>query len=459
VAVNTLGAVEIWSNWTGDQRCAPAAFVRPGSEAELVEVVRAAVARGAGVRAVGSGHSFSDAACTDGTMVDLTRMQRVLASNVAEGECDEGASRLAGETPYPGRVTVEPGITLQRLGAELAARGLALHNQGDIDAQTLGGATATATHGTGVRYRNLSAGIAALRLVTAAGDVLELSPERDPDAFLAARVSVGALGVVSAITLRCVPRFTLHRHDAPLPLAETLDRLDEHVDGNDHFEFWVFPYTRTALTRTCRRSAEEPSPSPAWRRRLQEDVLENRLLELVCRTGRAVPRAVPRLNRLASAAMSASEVEDHSHNVFPTQRRVRFNEMEYAIPREHAREAVERSLDAIERRRLPIAFPLEVRFAAGDDALLSTAHERETCYIAAHQYRGMEFETCFRAVEAIMDDYGGRPHWGKRHYQTAATLAERYPEWERFQAVRARLDPVGVFTNDYVRRVLGPARG
>jgi FAD-linked oxidoreductase len=440
VAVNTLGVVETWSNWTGDQRCAPTAIVRPGSEDELAAAVRAAAERGS-VRAVGSGHSFTDAACTDGTMVDLAHRQRVLDAE-----------------PATGLVTVEAGITLHRLGAELAARGLALHNQGDIDAQTLAGATATATHGTGVRYRNLSAGIAALRLVTAAGDVLELSPERDPDAFLAARVSVGALGVVSAITLRCVPRFTLHRHDAPRPLAETLDRLDEHVDANDHFEFWVFPYTRTALTRTCRRSGEPPSPRPAWRRRLQEDVLENRLLELVCRTGRAVPRAVPRLNQLVSSAMSASEVEDHSHNVFATQRRVRFNEMEYAIPREHAREAVERALDAIERPRLPIAFPLEIRFAAGDDALLSTTHGRETCYVAAHQYRGMEFETCFRAIEAIMDDYGGRPHWGKRHYQTAATLADRYPGWARFQAVRARLDPGGVFTNDYVRRVLGPVR-
>jgi L-gulono-1,4-lactone dehydrogenase len=427
-----------WSNWTGDQRCAPAVVVRPGSEAELAAAVRAAAERGE-VRAVGSGHSFTDAACTSGTMVDLAGMQRVLDA--------EGATGL---------VTVESGITLRRLGEDLAARGLALHNQGDIDAQTLAGATATATHGTGVRYRNLSAGIAALRLVTAAGDVLELSPERDPEAFLAARVGVGALGVVSAITLRCVPRFTLHRRDAPRPLGETLDRLDEHVDGNDHFEFWVFPYTRTALTRTCRRSAELPSPPPVWRRRLQEDVIENLLLELVCRAGRALPRAVPRLNGLVTSAMSASEVEDYSHNVFATQRRVRFNELEYGIPREHAREAVERALDAIERRRLPIAFPLEVRFAAGDDALLSTAHARETCYIAVHQYRGMEFETCFRAIEAIMDGYGGRPHWGKRHYQTAATLAERYPGWARFQAVRARLDPGGAFTNDYVRRVLGP---
>jgi L-gulonolactone oxidase len=431
-----------WANWTGDQRCAPAAIVRPANEAELAAAVRAAAAHGGGVRAVGSGHSFSDVALTGGTMVDLARMRRVLHAD-----------------PATGLVTVEGGITLRRLGGELAARGLALHNQGDIDAQTLAGATATATHGTGVRHRNLSAGIAALRLVSADGEALELSPDRDPDAFLAARAGVGALGVVSAITLGCVPRFTLHRHDAPRPLAATLDRLDEHLDGNDHFEFWVFPYTRTALTRTCHRSAEDPTATPAWRRRLQEDVIENRVLDLICRAGRAVPRAVPRLNRLVAAAMRASEVEDYSHNVFATQRRVRFNEMEYAIPREHAREAVERSLDAIERRRLPIAFPLEVRFAAGDDALLSTAHGRETCYVAVHQYRGMEFETCFRAIEAIMDAFDGRPHWGKRHYQTAATLAPRYPAWDRFQAVRARLDPDGMFTNDYTRRVLGPVGG
>jgi FAD/FMN-containing dehydrogenase len=375
-----------WVNWTGDQRCAPAAIVRPASEAELVAAVRDAVVRGHGVRAAGSGHSFTDIACTDGVLVDIGRMQRVL-----EHDGD--------------RVTVEAGITLRRLGRELAARGLALENQGDIDAQTLAGATATGTHGTGVRFRNLSAGVAGLRLVTASG--------------------------------------------------ETLDRLDEIVDGSDHFEFWVFPYTRVALTRTCRRSTEDPSPSPAWRRRLQEDAIENGLLDLICRAGRAAPRGVPRLNRLVTAAMSANEVEDHSHRVYATRRRVRFNEMEYAISRAHAREAVERALAAIERRRLPVGFPLEVRFAAADDALLSTAHERESCYVAVHQYRGMEFESAFRAVEEVMDSYGGRPHWGKRHYQTAATLAPRYAGWDRFAAVRARLDPGGTFANAYVRRCLG----
>jgi FAD-linked oxidoreductase len=431
----------LWTNWAGDQRCAPLAIERPASETELVETVARAAERGDRVRAVGSGHSFTDCACTDGVIVDLGRMRRVLAAD-----------------PDSGLATVEAGITLRRLGAELAARGLAFENQGDIDAQTLGGATATATHGTGVRFRNLSARIASLRIVTAAGALLELSPDTDLDAYLAARVSIGALGVVSQMTLRCVPLFTLHRTDEPRPLTETLERLDEWVDGSDHFEFWVFPYTRTALTRICRRSHEPPTPPPAWRRYLQEDVIENRLLELICRAGRLAPRAVPRLNRAIAGALTGSEVADRAYKVFATERKVRFTEMEYAIPREHAREAVERVLEVIERRSLPVGFPLEVRFAAGDEAFLSTAHERETCYVAVHQYHGMEFESCFRAVEAIMDELAGRPHWGKRHYQSAATLSARYPEWDRFQAVRARLDPGGAFTNDYTRRVLGALR-
>jgi L-gulono-1,4-lactone dehydrogenase len=434
----SVGGMARWTNWAGEQRCAPLAIERPASEAELIAVVSRAAERGQRARAVGSGHSFTDCACTDGVMVDLERMQRVLAADRDTG-----------------LVTVEGGIKLHRLGAELAARGLSLENQGDIDAQSLAGATATATHGTGLRFQNLSARIEALRLVTSAGEVLELSPDTDLDAYLAARVSVGALGVVSQVTLRCVPLFTLHRRDEPRPLAETLDRLDEHVEGADHFEFWVFPYTRTALTRTCRRSHEVPAPPAAWRRRLQEDVIENRLLGLICRAGRFAPRAVPRLNRAIAGALSASEVADHAYKVFATERKVRFTEMEYGIPREHAREAVERVLEVIERRALPVGFPLEVRFAAGDEAFLSTAHERETSYLAVHQYHGMEFESCFRAVEAIMDDLDGRPHWGKRHYQSAATLSARYPEWERFQAVRARLDPGGVFANDYTRRTLG----
>ncbi|HEY2443324.1 MAG TPA: D-arabinono-1,4-lactone oxidase [Streptosporangiaceae bacterium] len=432
---------EVWANWAGSQRCAPAAIERPASEDELAELVAAAAARGQQVRAVGAGHSFTDIACTDGVMVDLSAMGRLLSADQATG-----------------LVTVQAGIRLHALGPVLAERGLALENQGDIDTQTLAGAIATATHGTGLRFPNISAQVRGVRLVTATGEVVELMAESDPDGLLAARVSLGSLGIVSAITLQCVPLYTLHRHDQPLPLDGVLAQLDELVESNDHFEFFLFPYTRVAAARKTQRSDAEPKPAPAWPRRLREDLVENRLLEMICRTGRRFPTAVPRLNRLMTSALSESHVQDRGYRVYATKREVRFNETEYAIGREHAAQALQRTMELIERRRLPILFPFEVRFTAPDDAFLSTAYGRETCYIAAHQYAGMEYESFFRGFEAIMDEYGGRPHWGKRHYQQAATLRERYPAWDRFQAVRARLDPDGVFGNDYTRRVLGPVQ-
>jgi FAD-linked oxidoreductase len=427
-----------WTNWAGEQVCAPVQIARPASEQELIEIVRGAAEAGDQVRAVGAGHSFTDCACTDGVMIDTSRLNRILEVN-----------REAGTA------TVEAGIRLHELGRPLAEAGLALENQGDIDRQSISGAVATATHGTGASLRNLSAQVIGLRLVTAGGDVIEVSSDREREMYLAARVSIGALGVVSAVTIQCVPLYTLHRHDAPLPLEDTLDRLDDHVETNDHFEFFAFPYTDIALTRRMRRSHDEPQPPPQWRRWIEDQLVENTALGAICRTGRLLPRLAPRLNRFMAGAVSESHVEDRPYNVYATRRAVRFTEMEYAIPRQHARDAIERVLALVPRRRLPILFPIEVRFAAGDDAFLSTAHGRDTCYLAVHQYHGMEFETYFRAVEEIMDDYHGRPHWGKRHYQRAANLRERYPEWDRFQAVRSRLDPDGVFGNDYTRRVLG----
>ncbi|OSC39661.1 D-arabinono-1,4-lactone oxidase [Mycobacterium decipiens] len=423
-----------WGNWAREQFCAPSAIVRPTSEAELVDAVKRAAQRGERVRAVGTGHSFTDCACTDGAMIDMTGLQRVLDAD-----------------PVSGLVTIEGGAKLHTLGPALAARGLGLENQGDIDAQSITGATATATHGTGARFPNLSARIVALRLVTAGGDVLELS---EGDDYLGARVSLGALGVISQVTVQTVPLYTLHRRDERRSVTETLDRLDEFVDGNDHFEFFVFPYGDTALTRATSRSDEEPVATPAWKRRISED-FENVGLSLICRTGRRFPGAAPRLNRLTTSLMADATVCDRAYKVYATERKVRFTEMEYAVPREHARAGIERVIDLVRRRNLPIMFPIEVRFSAPDDSFLSTAYGRDTCYIAVHQYTGMEFESYFRAVEEIMDEYAGRPHWGKRHYQTAATLRERYPHWDRFAAVRDRLDPDRVFLNDYTRRVLG----
>ena len=419
---------ETWLNWAREQRCAPDRIERPAGEDELREVV----ARADRVKAVGTGHSFTDIACTDGVMVDLSRMNRILD---ADGEL----------------VRVQAGIRIADCARALAERGLALENQGDIDKQALAGAVATATHGTGVRFRNLSAQVEGMRLVTADGEALDL----EGDDLLAGRVSLGALGVISELTMRCVPAFTIHRLDEPRPLREVLDGLDDAVDGNDHFEFFVFPYADRALTLTSQRTDREPRPAAEWRRRLT-DGLENGAIGLASSVSRAFPRLAPTTNRAITAAMSRTEHVDLSHRVYAHERNVRFTEMEYAIPRAHAREALERILATVERRRLPVNFPIEVRFAAGDDAFLSTAHGRETGYIAVHVSHGCEFETYFRAVERIMDDYDGRPHWGKRHYQAAATLEARYPDWERFQLVRARLDPGGKFANDYLDRVLGP---
>jgi FAD-linked oxidoreductase len=418
-----------WSNWARQQRCAPERIETPRAEEDLVRAVEGAPR----VKVAGSGHSFTDIACTDGVMIDMSRMRRVLSVDGND-------------------VTVEAGITLHDLGEELRARGLAMENQGDVDPQTLAGAISTATHGTGGRFGNLSSQVVGVRLVTGGGEVVELT---EGDELRAARVSLGALGAIAAVTLRCVPAFTIHRIDEPRPLDDVLPRLDELADSNDHWEAFVMPYTRRALTLSSRRTDRAPEPRGRVAAFVHDVIVENAALGLFCRAGRLVPSAVPVFNRLLASLMGRAEHIDASNRVYANTRLVRFTEMEYAIPREHAAEALERVLALIERRRLPVGFPIELRVVAPDDALLSTAYERSTAYIAVHQYVGMEFETYFRAVEAIMDEYGGRPHWGKRHYQSEATLRPRYPEWDRFAEIRARLDPERKFENEYLRRVLG----
>jgi L-gulono-1,4-lactone dehydrogenase len=389
---------------------------------------------GAGrVKVAGSGHSFTDIACTDGVMIDLSRMRRVLSVDGND-------------------VTVEAGITLHDLGEELRARGLAMENQGDVDPQTLAGAISTATHGTGGGFGNLSSQVVGVRLVDGTGELRDIT---DGDELRAARVSLGALGAIAAVTLRCVPAFTIHRIDEPRPLDDVLPRLEELVDSHDHWEAFVMPYTRKALALSSERTDRRPEPPGQVAAFLHDVVLENAVLGLFCRTGRAFPGLIPLLNRGLAALMGRAEHLDASNRVYANKRLVRFTEMEYALPRERAAEALERVLALIERRRLPIGFPIELRVVRPDDALLSSAYERPTAYIAVHQYVGMEFETYFRAVEAIMDEYEGRPHWGKRHYQSAATLRPRYPAWDRFADIRGRLDPERRFENDYLRRVLG----
>jgi L-gulonolactone oxidase len=432
------GAAGEWVNWAGDQSCRPARIVAPASRDELAEEIAAAAAAGRKVSVAGSGHSFTEAALTDGTLIRLEALRGIVD---ADRSC--------------GLVEVRAGTVLADLNEELAALGLAMENLGDIDRQTLAGAISTATHGTGAGLRNLSAQVQELELVLADGGVRRLTAADDPELLRAARVGVGALGAISAVVLRCVPAFTLERVDAPYPREEVLDSFQERAEANDHFELFTFPYADSALVLERNRTDAPPRPRGRAAAYLNDIVLENWALGALSATGQLLPRSIPSLSRLAGRLASGSRTVDRSDRVFANQRRVRFTEMEYAVPREHGPEAARRVIEWVRRNRYPVFFPIEMRVAAGDDASLSPSHGRDTAYIAVHQYRGMRWRPYFEAVEEIMDSYGGRPHWGKRHFQTAATLAPRYPAWAEFQRARDRLDPGRVFTNEYAERVLG----
>ncbi len=427
-----------WTNWAGNQRATPAEIVRPATEAEIVDVLGRARSLGRTVKVAGSGHSFTAIGATDGTLVVLDRYRDVLAAD-----------------PTTGLVTVQAGITLRRLNDAVAALGLALENLGDISVQTLAGALATGTHGTGARYKGLAGQVAGLRLVLADGSVLECSAHEEPALFAAARVGLGALGIVSTVTLQCVPAFALRAVERARRWDDVLAELDELVAGNEHFEFYWFPHTPGCQTKENNRT-DAARPLGKVRGFLEDDLLANAAFGTICRVGRRVPATIPTLNRLGVRALGVRTYADRSDKVFTSPRRVHFYEMEYAFPRSELRPVLERLRAYVDDSGLRISFPIEVRVTASDDTWLSTAYERDSAYIAVHVYRGTPFEAYFQGVEAIMDDVGGRPHWGKLHFQTAATLRSRYPRFDDFVAVRDKLDPDRRFANAYLDRVLGP---
>ena len=427
-----------WANWAGNQQCAPTAVEHPASEEELAQVVKRAAAAGETVKAVGAGHSFTDIACTDGVQVQLDRYGAILE-----------ADRVSG------RVTVEAGITLGKLNDLLWDMGLALPNLGDIAYQSVAGAVSTSTHGTGLRLGGLATQIAGLRVVTGDGSVLSCSAAEDPDLFSAARVGLGAIGMLSTVTLQTVPAFNLQAVEEPMRMDSVLRDIDRHVEDNDHFEFYWVPHTGWALTKRNNRTDEPVGGRGRVREFIDRTMLENVAFGAVCRVGRWRPSLIPRLSK-ALPSTGRTEYVNRSYRVFTSPRLVHFYEMEYSIPRVAVVDALKQLMAWVDRSGLRLSFPVEVRVTAADDIWLSTANGEERCYIAVHVYQGMPYEQYFRGVESIMQGLQGRPHWGKMHYRTAESLAPCYPDWDRFQAVRKRTDPEGRFANAYLDRVLGP---
>ena len=430
---------DTWTNWGRNQSCVPAGWHRPTSEEQLVDVIGRAAAEDAAVRCVGAGHSYSSIACTAGHLVDLSDYDRVLAAD-----------------PATGVVTVQAGITLRRLNEELAARGLAMEVLGDIDYQSIAGAISTGTHGPGVRFPTPSARVLGLRLIDGAGEVLDCSATEAPDVFASARVGLGALGAVSTVTLQTVPAFDLHTVEEPRRMDRLLPVIDDLVDDNDHVGMFWFPGSDVALVKRSNRTDLPRSPRSRRAAWTNDVLVDNVLFGAACKVATRVP-AVGRSIVAGAGAKSAHEWVDRSDRVFATPRLVRVVEMEYSVPREAFAEVFGRLRRLVERIGTPVTVPVEIRWTAGDDIPLSHASGRDSAYIAVHMYRGVPYDQHFQGVEAIMSDHEGRPHWGKLHFQQAATLAPRYPRWAEFQEVRARMDRRGRFANPYTDRVLGPA--
>jgi FAD/FMN-containing dehydrogenase len=451
----------------------PVRWCQPQTEAEISAAVKDAAADGLPVRALGSGHSFTSVAATAGVALDLSRWTGITAADTQTGV-----------------VTVRSGTTLRTLNAELGGLGLAMANLGDIDAQTLAGALSTGTHGTGARLGGLATQVEALELVLADGSLVTCSAVSRPELFAAARISLGALGVITSVTLRCVPSFTLAADERPVPVDEVLEQFDSLAAANDHFEFYWFPYGRQALVKRNNRlpagdrgpgspsapailgslaspgspgrSASPPGPSvaamPGWRRFWEFEVMENAAFGTLCRLGRARPPLIPALNRFSSAALSSRSYADVSHRVFVTPRRVRFVESEYAVPRESLLHVLGELRRQVPRLADPVMFPVEVRVAAADDIWLSTAYGRDTAYVAIHQYTGLPYRSYFDLFESIVAGVAGRPHWGKVHTLGTERLRALYPRYDEFRRVRAEVDPEARFGNAYLTQVLGDPR-
>ena len=434
VAGDESVAVATSFNWARNVRSSPVQVCSPSSEEELINMVaRSAPAR---IRLVGGNHSWSDIAATDAVRICLDGMSRVLA---VDGE----------------RVVVEAGIRIGALNMALAERGLALSNVGSIDEQSIAGAISTATHGSGRNHGVLSTQVVGLRLLTMDGVVHTLSAQSQPALFDAARVGLGCLGIITAVTLQCVPAFRLEEVATPMSVSEAVDRLPALLDAGEYVKMWWLPGSDTVQVFSASHTDVPAAPRPVkeW---LDRAVLSPVIFPIVLALGDRFPALIPTLSRIvASIYFRPDRRVDHSHRVLHIPMPPRHLESEYALPIERAGEALLRLQALIRTEKLAVNFVQELRFVAADDLPLSPASARPTCYFGAYTAAPRDADRYFAAFEALMAELSGRPHWGKLFSRTPEQLAALYPGWAAFQALRDRLDPENRLVNPFIQRVLG----
>jgi FAD-linked oxidoreductase len=410
-----------WRNWSGSVKARPDLFARPTTEAELVGLVRAAVK----VRVVGAGHSFMPLCATDGLLLDLSRL---------EGDVEVAKDRAS--------VWAPGGMSLAELTKRLWSVGLSLANQGDVNPQSLAGAISTSTHGTGETLGSLATFALGFRIVTADGEIVECAADLRSGLFEAARVSLGLLGVISRIRISVVPAFHLRQRLFTARLAEIHERFDEWAAANRHAEFFIFPYSDRAIVKIL-----ETTPAPETTRAPVTDIDEN-AFRLACELARVMPCAIPILHKImARVGGAASESVGPAFEIYPSERTIPFEEMEYELPRPVGLATLQTVIAEIRKRKLPVVFPFEFRVTAADDIWLSPFNRGPCASISMHQYGPMDWKAPFDAIEPIFRDAGGRPHWAKRHTLTARDVYGLYPHAADFERVRAVIDPGAKFAN------------
>lgn len=434
--------MSVWRNWARTVSVPVHATHRPTGESEIQQLLSDAAGRGERIKVVGAGHSCGPIAAPDsGSVLRLDRYTGVVDLNIRERE-----------------ITVKAGTTVEQITRALAGHGLALENMGDVAHQTIAGALSTGTHGTGVRRGALDQQVTRLRLVDGQGGVHELSADRHSEMFEAARVGLGALGVISEVTLRCVPAFTLEARSQTTTFEAALAALPDLLTAEFGKICW-FPHTDLAQLWRAEVTDLPATPNgPA--RRAWSDLRGNAVHELALAAARLVPSATAAVNRAAGRWMLADPPlrRAASHEVLTFPIRIRQYVSEWAVPLESGADALRAVRKLVEASPWRVHSPIEVRFAPSDDAWMSMAYGRPTCYIGIIMYRPVrsepDYRSYFREVGTLMGDFDGRPHWAKTHYRTVNSLRGLYPRWEEFCAMRSMLDPRGVLLNDYLRRVL-----
>jgi L-gulonolactone oxidase len=424
-------------NWARNQQSRPSAYHQPGSEAEVVALVNDVASRGESLRLVGAGHSWSDIVCTDGHLVNLDRMSRVLAVDQEKHQ-----------------VTVEAGIRLHALITELADRGLALSNVGSVVEQSIAGALSTGTHGSGIRFGNLATQVIALRLIGGDSSSHDLSSTKKPELFRAARVSLGCLGIVTQVTLQCEPLYDLEEHAWPMPFDEAMESLQKTVDDHEHVKFWWLPHTNKVQAYCANRSKAARRMPGAVARWFDDSLSMKVIYPGLLRTGRLIPAAIGPINRMiGKMSFNRTHKVDRYDRILTVPMPPRHLEIEFAIDRDDTVEALTQVREMIRREGLRVNFVCEVRFVAGDDGWMSPAYGRDTCQIGGYMYPSKSLDAYFEGFEAIMVALGGRPHWGKDFLMEGDGIRRCYPEYERFAELRRQLDPTGVFENGFIRRL------